>query len=163
MLAALLTALSAYLLTSFLGYVVHWLMHQKWTGRLREGHMQHHVVFYPPKDLQSDTYRSAGSAASVWVFLTILLSLMFLPVLLAVCDVISVTSAVFAVVSMAVVGIANDVIHDSFHIRNHPLSRWLPGFKRMQHLHFIHHCNMKKNFGIYSFVADRVFRTLRKK
>lgn len=159
MLVALACAIASYLVTSFLGYIVHWMMHQRWAGPLRVAHMAHHIVLYPPKNLMSESYRSAGSSSSVWTFLAVLIPLMLLPVALALGGVISLWSAGLAVIAMALVGITNDIIHDSFHVIDHPLSKVIPGYKRMQELHFVHHRNMKRNFGIYSFVCDRLFKT----
>lgn len=62
---------------------------------------------------------------------------------------------------MIIVGLIHDVVHDSFHVKKHFLSRVIPTYEIMRRYHFIHHVNMKKNFGIYSFVWDRIFQTFK--
>ncbi len=162
MFGALFAALVAYAVTAFLGYVVHWAMHQRWSGPLRKAHMVHHLVLYPPKDLVSDSYRSAGSSSSVWSFVAALIPLMCVPIILALLSVVSWASAALAFFAMAFVGIASDVVHDSFHVKDHILSKLIPRYDVMRALHFQHHRNMKRNFGIFSFICDRLFRTLQK-
>lgn len=162
MLGALFAALVAYTITAFLGYVVHWVMHQRWSGPLRKAHMVHHLVLYPPKDLVSVSYRSAGSSSSAWAFVAALIPLMCVPVVLALLTIVSWTSAALAFAAMAFVGITSDVVHDSFHVRDHFLSRVIPRYADMRALHFQHHRNMKRNFGIFSFICDRLFRTHQK-
>ena len=156
------TAFATYTATTLLGYVIHWALHQRWSGPLRKSHMAHHLVHYPPRDLVSDSYRSAGKDSAVYTFLLAFSPLLLLPIVLWLVGWVSLPVAVAAFFSMALVGLMNDIIHDSFHVRDHWLSRVYPGYESLRIGHFVHHRNMKRNFGIYSFAWDRVFRTFRR-
>lgn len=162
MLSALLTALVTYLITSLLGYVVHWAIHQRWVGRAYEAHRAHHIDLYPPGRLISEKYLSAGKQSTVYTFLLAFSPLLILPVVMYFVGWFSLGMTVAAIAAMAAVGLLNDLIHDSFHVRNHWLSRVIPGYSRMRELHFVHHVNMKRNFGIYSFIWDKVFKTFKR-
>lgn len=159
MFGVVLVGLITYLLTSLLGYVVHWAIHQRWTGKAYRAHRAHHIDLYPPGKLISDTYRSAGDQSTVYTFLLAFTPLLLAPVAFWLLGWFSMIQAVTAVGAMGLVGLLNDVIHDSFHIRSHWLSRVIPYYNRMRQLHFIHHTNMKRNYGIYSFIWDKLFRT----
>lgn len=160
-LTALLVAFLSYTVTSLLGYFVHWAIHQRWSGRIHKAHMAHHLELYPPGKLVSEEYRHAGSQSTVHTFLVAFLPLLLLPVILMLVGVISLVNCAFAVCAMVIVGLLNDVIHDSFHVKHHWLSKVIPGYDRMRQLHFVHHINMRRNFGIYSFTWDKVFKTFR--
>jgi sterol desaturase/sphingolipid hydroxylase (fatty acid hydroxylase superfamily) len=162
MLDALLVGIVTYLITSLLGYVVHWAIHKPWAGRAYRAHRAHHIDLYPSGRLISDEYRSAGDQSTVYTFLLAFSPLLLLPVALWIAGVFSWGMALSAVLAMGLVGLLNDVIHDSFHVKNHWLSRVIPGYDRMRRLHFVHHVNMRRNFGIYSFIWDRIFGTLKR-
>lgn len=162
MLSALLVGIVTYLLTSLLGYVVHWTIHQRWAGAAYKAHRAHHIDLYPPGRLISDTYLSAGKQSTVYTFLLAFAPLLLLPIVLCLAGVFTWGMALSAVLAMGAVGLLNDVIHDSFHVKGHWLGRIIPGYGRMRELHFVHHVNMKRNFGIYSFIWDRIFRTYRR-
>ena len=151
----------AYCIASFLGYVMHWALHRRWTGKLNRSHMAHHIELYPPKDLMSDSYRSAGHMSTVWTFVMAFIPLIIIPVIFACVGVLSLLNAISVIAAMIIVGILNDVIHDSYHVNNHWLRKF-PGYAKAQHLHFVHHRRMKKNMGIYEFNWDRMFGTYRK-
>lgn len=161
MITAIVVAFVTYWLTSLLGYAVHWAIHKRWSGPFNKSHMAHHVRLYPPGDLESPEYRSAGSEASTFTFIIAFLPVMSIPVLLWYLNVISIVHAIAAIIIMIIVGVVSDVIHASFHVTDHWLSRMIPCHARMKELHFVHHRNMRKNFGIYSFLWDRLFKTLK--
>lgn len=161
MLSVLLVGLVTYLLTSLLGYVVHWAIHKPWAGRAYRAHRAHHIVLYPPGKLISDTYLSAGHQSTVYTFLLAFAPLLLIPIVLWAVGWFTLAHAAVAVLAMGAVGLLNDLIHDSFHVRDHWLSKVIPGYQRMRQLHFVHHVNMRRNFGIYSFIWDRIFGTLK--
>ncbi len=163
MLNALVVGVATYMLTTLLGYVIHWALHQRWTGYLNKSHMAHHIRMYPPGDLVSNTYRSAGRHSTVYTFLLAFSPLLLLPFVLWLVGAWALATALVCVGAIAVVGLLNDFVHDSYHVRRHWLGRVTPSFyARLQHLHFVHHRDMRRNFGIYSFAWDRVFRTFRR-
>jgi len=161
MLSVVFVGLVTYFLTSLLGYVVHWAIHQPWTGRAYRAHRAHHIDLYPPGKLISDAYRNAGGQSTVYTFLLAFTPILLLPIVLWAIGWFTFMHAFAAVAAMGIVGLMNDIIHDSFHVKNHWLSRITPGYDHMRQLHFVHHVNMKRNFGIYSFIWDRVFRTFK--
>jgi sterol desaturase/sphingolipid hydroxylase (fatty acid hydroxylase superfamily) len=152
-----------YVLATLLGYVIHWAIHQRWAGKAYQAHLMHHAKLYPPWDLSSDTYRSAGSNSTVWTFVLAFSPLLLLPVLLSAFGVLSFMNTAAIVLAIILVGVLNDVIHDSYHVNDHWVSRVIPGYASLREFHFIHHRNVKKNFGIYSMIWDRMFRTFRNK
>lgn len=149
------------IVATFVGHFVHVLIHRPWTGPFYRGHMEHHLEHYPPGNLVSAKYKmpkwhNSGPVLFVPAFLIIILVtsgltwLFSLPV---------VPIAIFCATLLAF-GIMNDIVHDSFHVERSIIHN-LPGFAKMRELHFIHHHNMRKNFGIIVYFWDRVFKTLK--
>ena len=56
----------------------------------------------------------------------------------------------------------NDALHDSYHLESGTFKQTVT-FKRLQQFHFVHHRNMKKNFGIVTTVWDRIFNSIQAK
>lgn len=159
--STILIGAGTYAATGLLGYVVHWAIHQKWAGKAYRSHRAHHIDLYPPGRLVSDEYRDAGSKSTVWTFLLAFSPLMLLPIIFWATGVIAWFQAAAALTAMIVVGLINDVVHDSFHVVRHPLARFIPRFAALRSRHFVHHHNMKRNFGIFSFTWDRLFGTFK--
>jgi len=162
MLAILLTVLVAFFVSSLFGYVVHRSLHQPWTGRLNQKHMTHHLTLYPPTDYLSDVYRQAGADNTVFIFGFLAIPVVILPIVLGILGLISITLVITAIVVMALMSFLHSYLHDAFHIRNHFLTR-LPIigdiFARWVNLHYLHHVDMKTNYGIFLFHWDKVFKT----
>jgi sterol desaturase/sphingolipid hydroxylase (fatty acid hydroxylase superfamily) len=135
------------------GYLIHRLMHARWSGPLWRSHMAHHLKLYPPKFTLSDKYLHPGADSAVWRYVAIIsffavLGVIFLPLWMA----------LTLIVEVAVVGFLNDQVHDGVHIRNSWLGRTSWG-RRLRALHDVHHHNMKKNLGIVTFGLDHVLGT----
>lgn len=162
MLAILLTAIICFFISSLFGYVVHRSLHQKWTGRLNIAHMTHHLKLYPPSDYLSDVYRNPGKDNTVKIFALAAIPLVLIPIILGILKIISLTLVITALLVMGVMGLLHDRLHDAFHIKNHFLTR-IPGFRDIfaywNRLHYLHHVDMQKNFGIFLFHWDHIFRT----
>lgn len=144
---------------SFVGYFAHRAMHEDWTGPLYKGHMEHHLVQYPPGKLTSETYLKP-----VWYHSGIIL---FAPAALAVFGVagvlawlvgLSLDTYLTFVGGVVAFGLLNDYVHDSFHLEKHWL-QYVPGYTRLRELHFHHHDDMSKNYGIVTLLWDAVFKT----
>jgi sterol desaturase/sphingolipid hydroxylase (fatty acid hydroxylase superfamily) len=144
---------------SLLGHGIHWAIHQRWMGPAYRGHMQHHLELYPPHDMVSDTYRAAKWYNSG--------PFLFTPPLVIILGTVGgllwwvgVPLWVIATFGASLVGfgLLNDWVHDSGHIRNHWASRF-GWWRKCRDLHVQHHANMRKNYGIFLFVWDRVFGT----
>jgi len=140
------------------GYLAHWIMHKRWSGRLYQAHYTHHQVLYPPEDMYSDKYREAGIDDSGKLFI-----LLFLPIILVILafgwfKVIPLWAAILTVIEMGLIGYLHDFWHEKFHLSN----TWWKKFKWFQHLtqlHYIHHIETSKNLGIFNFWWDRVFKS----
>jgi len=55
----------------------------------------------------------------------------------------------------------NWYIHDSYHIKNHWLNKY-KWFRKDKQIHFQHHYNSNKNYGIASHFTDKIFGTFDK-
>lgn len=130
-------------------------------GPFKKGHMQHHLELYPPSDLVSEKYRSAK-----WYHSGPLLFSPAFVVIMGIAGTITWQLGWPAWVTLTLCsvllgfGFMSDAVHDSFHIIMHPLSRF-KWWQKARELHFLHHRNMKVNFGIFVFTFDRVFKTFR--
>lgn len=162
MIGILITAVIAFFVTSLFGYVVHRSLHQPWTGHLNKKHMTHHLVLYPPSDYVSDKYRNAGADNTVITFVFASIPMVGIPITLGIFGILPLPEVITALVVMIGLGLLHNYIHDAFHIENHFLGR-LPGLRNIfaywNRLHYLHHVDMQKNFGIFLFHWDHVFRT----
>lgn len=162
MLYILITAIIVFFLISFFAYIVHWSLHQKWTGNLNKKHMTHHLILYPPSDYQSDEYRKAGKDNTFVTFFIASVPLVIMPIVLGIIGLLPLSLVITALVVMAIMGFLHDYLHDSFHIKNHFLTR-TPVLKVIfgywNKLHYLHHVDMQKNFGIFLFHWDHIFNT----
>jgi sterol desaturase/sphingolipid hydroxylase (fatty acid hydroxylase superfamily) len=162
MLAIILTALAAFFVSSLFGYVVHRSLHQPWSGKLNRKHMTHHLTLYPSTDYLSDKYRDAGGDNTVIIFAIAAIPVVASPIVLGLLGVLSLPLVITALIIMGIMGFLHSYLHDSFHIRNHFLTR-IPGirviFAYWNRLHYLHHIDMQKNFGIFLFHWDHVFQT----
>lgn len=150
-----------YIVLSFLGYLFHYVLHQRWSGPFYRAHMNHHLKKYPHTDFFSETYRDAGKDNTVFLFTIAFSPLIVLATLLTITETISIMHGVFILSQMAILGWLNNSIHDACHLK---ISMWdkFPFFERIRTIHFIHHYDMAKNFGIFSFEWDFVFRTFKR-
>lgn len=162
LLGALLILVLVFLIVTLFGYVSHWSLHQSWTGRFNNAHMTHHLTLYPPSDYISDKYRGAGKDNTFFTFALISLPLLGLPFLLFFLGAFSLPLTIIVLAEMLLIGYLHDYIHTAFHVSNH----WLNKFKMVKELgqiHFVHHVDMSKNLGIYSFFWDKIFGTYQDK
>lgn len=145
---------------SFFGHVTHWALHQTWAGAAHRGHMAHHLTHYPPGHLTSLQYRGAAWHQSG--------TFLFTPPLVCVTVLLGAAmrlcglewSAIGASAATVVVyALASDWFHDSFHLRRY--ARAPLWYHNLAALHFQHHRDMRCNYGILTFMWDRVFTTWR--
>jgi hypothetical protein len=164
MLAVLITILFTYFFTTLFGYVIHWALHQPWAGRFNQAHMTHHLTLYPPSDFTSEKYRHAGKDNTVKTFAIASIPVILLPILLFWFGVLPLHIVIITVVLMVSIGLLHDHLHNTFHLTNHWLYR-VPVIRlimdRWVQLHYIHHVDMQKNFGIFSFHWDHIFKTFK--
>jgi sterol desaturase/sphingolipid hydroxylase (fatty acid hydroxylase superfamily) len=156
MLTFLLGSVASCVGISAFGYAAHRVLHEGWTWFLHDGHMVHHIQLYPPHDFFSETYRSAGKDNTAKTFFIAGLPLLGAPLLASLFGVVSLTTGFILIAEMLAVGYLHDYLHDSFHIKDHWLNRYAP-FRKLVRLHQVHHEHMQKNFGIFTFVWDKLF------
>lgn len=162
MVVVLISIIITYTIASLFGYVIHWSLHQPWAGKFNSSHMAHHLKLYPPIDFTSEIYRKAGADSTTKFFAIASLPLIITPIVLCFVGFIPVLCLIAILLTEAIVGFLSDYLHDSFHIKNHWMT-CLPVvqviFERWIHLHYLHHVDMSKNYGIFSFHWDRLFKT----
>lgn len=162
MIGFILTSITAFLVTTLFGQVIHWSLHQPWSGRFNKSHMTHHLVLYPVSSYKSERYRDPGKDSTVKTFGLVALPLLAAPILLFLFGKLSLFLTLWSLAEMLILGWLHDSIHDSFHLHKSFWSR-LPGYKAWAKKHYLHHVNMQKNFGIFTFFWDRLFGTLKTK
>lgn len=138
-----------------LGYGFHRLLHTRWAGPLNRAHMQHHLRHYPPGDLVSARYRSAGGSSTLYPFLVAGAALAA-----AVVWLVPLCYALPLLAELALVGALNDVLHTAVHVQHDRLARWAL-FRRWRDLHQTHHVEMDRNYGVVTFLADHLAGTFR--
>ncbi len=157
-LAAMVTVASM-VASGFFGYWIHRALHQPWTGPFYRAHMQHHLELYPPGNLTSETYRKAHwYNRGPFLFTPPFIAIVGALALAAWLAGVSLWNVAIPAVVFIGFGYLNDRAHDSFHLRRHWLQR-VPFYRRIRRVHFLHHADMTKNFGIVSFEWDHAFGT----
>ena len=150
----ILWMIAIYVVTQSVGYLVHRILHASWAGPMYRSHYTHHNVLYPPDDYFSDSYREPpsedGQAKYYAIPAVILLSLIFYFAPLV--------WALVAVVEMSLIAWLNDAMHKWFHIKGHWMSRF-KWFTNLRGLHWVHHVRQDTNYGIFSFINDRLVGT----
>ena len=63
-------------------------------------------------------------------------------------------------IESALIGGLNEYIHQAYHVSNHWLDRY-SWFRSVRAKHWAHHLNLKRNYGIFWFGWDRIFRTMK--
>lgn len=150
----LVTILASFLLSEFIGYVMHRTVHHPISGFAYRSHLVHHSI-YRPDDFVSKKYRSAGShsllvyAAPVFILTAVLVFLL-----------VPFWYALLAVGVMAVVSIVNNSVHDLTHLEEHHLYRY-KWFRHAVKHHRYHHINCKNQYSITFFWFDRLFGTFK--
>lgn len=162
MMAIFLTLLVSFFATTLFGHVVHWSLHQTWTGLVHQAHMTHHLKLYPPSDYTSKVYRNAGKDSTPKFFAVAAIPMILTPIVLWFCGVLPLSLMIAALSMEGVLGFLHNYLHDAFHIEKH----WLYGapflgviFGKWVATHYLHHVDMSKNYGIFTFHWDRFFGT----
>lgn len=158
MLSMIFSTLLAAAITDTFGYWLHRAIHQKWSGSLYKSHMAHHLTLYPPDDFSSEQYRNAGKDDTTRTFLLLGFPLLLAPSVLAFLGIFGWLSAVWITAVVVCVGLLNSYIHDWIHLKAHWF-HFVPGSSNLVKKHLVHHQDMGKNFGIFTFFWDKVCRT----
>lgn len=144
----------------FLGYWTHQWFHHPSSGWLYRAHQNHHFIQYPPHAYLSDTYKSAGTDSTRILFAIVFSPLIIGLSVLTFFGVLSLWHGIAALLSLGLWGYVHDYVHDQFHLSNTWLLK-LPGswFTNWRRIHYIHHLDQTKNFGIVYFGWDKWFGT----
>jgi sterol desaturase/sphingolipid hydroxylase (fatty acid hydroxylase superfamily) len=127
-------------------------------GPLHKAHLTHHLELYPPGDFSSEKYRNAGAKSTTWIFLVAGLPLLLGPLAFAWWGIIDWLTGICLIVVTGGIGLLHDRIHDWMHLSSHWF-HWVPGAKRLIEMHKVHHSDMTKNFGIFTFFWDKLAKT----
>lgn len=157
----LLTIIITALLVEFFGYFWHrFSAHLGYAGDvIRTPHYEHHEVYYPYYDMESDEYRIKGlfNGDSWPWFIPIILFISGLYTLFYMDYISRETFVIMAIWIMVHVYLIS-YIHDSYHIKNHWLNNfsWYKTNKKYHNLHHYYNCN----YGISNYSMDYLFGTL---
>lgn len=164
MLALLLVFLVTTVGTTFFGYWAHKSLHMKIMSFFSKSHSVHHDKLYPINDFKSEKYRSAGKDSTVIFFAVASLPVLAIPLLLSLLGILSLFQALFSIATMLFIGWAHDYIHSLFHLKTHWLQKvpvLVNYYNKLEKLHYLHHVDDSKNFGILTFVWDKLFKTMK--
>lgn len=143
---------------TFLGYVFHLIFHKPWSGKFFKSHMNHHLKQYPSTDFYSSKYRDAGKDNTVWLFAAVFAPIILTIIILIMINVIPLFMGLMSLAEMFFIGWLNNSMHDGFHVENSVWHKfWF--FKKLEKLHYQHHVDMNTNYGIFSFVWDKILGT----
>jgi sterol desaturase/sphingolipid hydroxylase (fatty acid hydroxylase superfamily) len=162
MLSILIAIIFSFFFTTLFGHISHWSFHQPWSGSVHKSHMTHHLKLYPPSDYLSDKYRDAGKDSTPKFFIIAAIPVILTPILLWHFGIITGAVAITILTTQIIVGLMHNYLHDAFHIRGHWLYRVYGVRSLFAHwtaIHYLHHVDMKKNYGIFTFFWDRIFGT----
>ena len=149
-----------FVLVVVFGYFAHRSLHQPWTGKFNQAHMTHHNLLYPNGDFFAETYRDPGKDNTVVIFGLFSIPVLLLPIILQLSGTISLSLMSFVLIEMLGLGFLHNYLHDAFHITNHWLTRFSL-YRKWVALHIRHHRDQQKNFGIFTFMMDRLMGTFK--
>jgi sterol desaturase/sphingolipid hydroxylase (fatty acid hydroxylase superfamily) len=155
MLALAVSLVVGYFVIQTTGYIVHKALHHPALGLIHETHDVHHKKMYPPEDyLNTGKYREVPNEAQPYKYY----AAAAVPLVIGVFAFLPLSIAIALVTELAVVAWLNDWLHQKLHIKGYWLERY-SWFHRLRELHWWHHVDDSKNFGIFSWFADRLFGT----
>src|SRR5947209_1230763 len=140
-------------LGSLIQMSLHWFVgHRPLGGAIHRIHMLEHHGIYSGDALVADTYSDEEQSATAYyaapavalggaAYATLPLDIFVV--------LVAALSASYA---------AHVYVHTQYHL-NHSWLRRFGWFHRKRELHFVHHRDASKNFGVIEFVWDRVFGT----
>lgn len=152
-LAILVTAITTFFFSEAVGFGIHRLAHSPISGRMFRHHMKHHGRDYPPARFMSEKYLSNLRESFIWFFAPAFILMNTMAWVFLVWPV----ALTFSFVTIGV-SFFNDIVHDSFHVKDH----WMTRFRwhgRLRTAHRVHHKNLKKNLGMWLFLYDRILGT----
>lgn len=143
----------SWIFVDFIGYWLHRWSHVS-SSPLYKRHMTHHIKNYPArKFLSTKEYRSSGSDSLAFWFAPFFIFYCIMSLLL-----FQFSTATAIIIGAIPPSVLSVVIHDMTHVQNSFIWKHIR-FRYLVRGHYAHHRNMRKNFGITSYIWDRIFFT----
>jgi len=160
-------------------YVWHLMAHSKWTGKMNDIHMRHHVYTYPPSKFYGRTPTTIREelGKDCPTFLDLLLPnktitmqvahegplYFFMAAILAVGYVVcgsSVPTLCMVLMLYVAMGLIGNAMHMSFHVKGFELERY-SWYLELRTLHYLHHLgDMKSNLAMINLGMDGAMGSL---
>jgi len=150
----------SFALTTALGHIVHWAMHQPWCGPLYIAHSDHHQR-YKKDSFTKSAYESSSSFIG---FVIVFFIVAGIATVLTTLQIVTWKSTSMFLLATAVFAALTEIAHTAVHTDERKLPKIIAEnffFQRIKLMHIIHHANVKKNFGILVFIWDRILGTFK--
>lgn len=166
----LVLALS-FVYTELIGYITHRFLHSGHAGWLGDLHMEHHDKYAPGEAQAFDDYKYTDRETWIervgleWI-IPIAVVTVPLSVFLLLLGVSWQFLLAGTMLSLGWAWLGFTYMHRAFHlkrfwmVKNYVFKGW---FKETKKLHFIHHNDVTKNFGIVFFWFDKLYETFVRK
>ena len=150
-----MTIVASHYLMSFLQSVLHRALgHWPGAGKLYRIHVYSHHGIYSADNLVMDKYSADEESVTHYYYLPVavieVIAFLALPLGMFITHVVAILSSYWA----------HLYVHEQFHLSKTWLARFA-WFKRQRRLHLLHHRDTTANFGLLSFVWDRLMGTYR--
>lgn len=126
----------SFICTTFNVWFIHWILHRGWIIKYYDKHLQHHI---------------AGTEDH---FLFSRISIPFF-IVISILGIIGLFSIKFTVINIICTTFWI-LLHDIFHYLYHKGK-----FNKLKKIHFIHHNDIRYNYGIYFMIWDKLFKTFK--
>jgi hypothetical protein len=150
-----MTIVASHYLASFLQATLHRVFgHWPGAGKLYQTHVYSHHGIYSGENLIAEKYNDEEKSVTHYYFVPVAVLEVFaflaLPLGIFITHVVAILSSYWA----------HLYVHEQFHLSKTRLARFA-WFKRKRKLHLLHHRDTSANFGVLSFVWDRLMGTYR--
>ncbi len=121
--------------------------------------MKHHTL-YSSSDYLSKKYRKAGKRNSSVIFIPIIGSVLLL--LLGILYFVGIPLWILLVVIIEslIIGYMHDKVHELSHVEGNMFEKFKI-FQTWRKIHYEHHNDMSKNYGIFWFFWDKLFKSFK--
>jgi len=146
-------AVAAHLMGSFLQSMLHrWLGHRVGGRFFQRRHVLDHHRTYSASHLVSSEYSAAERSLTPYYAVPAVVLIALLRAVLSLAPFLSFTTTIL------ISFVAHAYIHKHYHLRHTWLerSRW---FRRHRDLHYVHHRDARRNYGVIHLFWDRLFGT----
>lgn len=156
----MIVAVGTFFGVTLIGHVVHWAMHQRWSGPMFRAHLVHHAK-YSLHSMESETYRSPGKADGLFTFVPICAFILLCT--WALFRAFHFNPWIFALVFVegTALGVLHESVHNATHLKNHWFHSIGAQYWHLRKLHRIHHRHVRKNYGIIWHGWDKLFGSYR--